>query len=155
MYVDRPKKWFLKLLSEDMYGFKTTKIVRLGPSRGFWCRSQHSKKLLALKFYLSALWETSFIIVTGTKTQHLATNVRLNLGFQLPQDDRAVFEGLITLSSWHPCRVHVILIQILKRNNPKECAMSSQSTAQCHIITATFAIKSRARHCSKHGFIAF
>jgi hypothetical protein len=46
-------------------------------------------------------------------------------------------------------------IQILKRNNPKECAISSQRTAQGHIITATLALKSRARNCSKHGFIAF
>ena len=63
--------------------------------------------------------------------------------------------GLITLSSWHPCRVHVIFIHISKRNNPKECAISNHSTAQSHIINATLAIKSRARHCSEHGFNAF
>ena len=59
------------------------------------------------------------------------------------------------LSSGHPCQVHVIFVQILKRLSPQECAIPSHSTAQSHIITATFAIKSRARRCSKHGFIAF
>ena len=59
------------------------------------------------------------------------------------------------LSSGHPCQVHVIFVQILKRNSPQECALPSHSIAQSHIITATFAGKSRARRCSKHGFIAF
>ena len=59
------------------------------------------------------------------------------------------------LSSGHPCQVHVIFVQILKRNSPQECAIPSHSTAQSHIITATFAVKSRARRCSRHGFIAF
>ena len=59
------------------------------------------------------------------------------------------------LSSGHPCQVHVIFVQILKRNSPQECALPSHSTAQSHIITSTFAIKSRARCCSKHGSIEF
>ena len=59
------------------------------------------------------------------------------------------------LSSWHPSRVLVIFIQILKRNNPKERAISSQSTAQSHIITVTLALESRARNCSKNRFITF
>ena len=91
--------------------------------------------------------------------QYLAINVRQNLGFHLPWNDRTALGGvqlgLITLSSWHPWGVHVIFSQILKKNNPKECAISCHSTALGHIITATFALKSRARHCSKHGFIAF
>ena len=58
------------------------------------------------------------------------------------------------LSSGHPCQVHVIFVQILKRNSPQECALPSHSTAQRHIITATFAVKSRARRCSKHESIA-
>ena len=78
--------------------------------------------------------------------------MRRNLGCHLPWADRTAFGrvrlGLITLSFGHPCRVHVIFIQILKRNNPKEYAIPSHSTALGHIITATFAQKSRARHCS-------
>ena len=67
--------------------------------------------------------ETSFITVTDTQMQHLATNVRQNFGFHLPWDDRTALGGvqlgLITLISWHPWGVHVIFIQNLKRNNPK------------------------------------
>ena len=59
------------------------------------------------------------------------------------------------LSSGHPCQVHVIFVLILKRNSPQECALPSNSTSQSHRITATFAVKSRARCCSKHGSIAF
>ena len=129
------------------------------PSRGLWGGSYHSRKLLALQFYLGTLWETSFITVTGTKMQYLATNVRRSLGFHLPSDDRTALgrvpQGLITLSSWHPCRVHVIFIHISKRNKPKECAISSHSTAQSQIITATLAIKSRARHCSNMDLLHF
>ena len=44
-------------------------------------------------------------------------------------------------------------IQILKRNNSKWYVIPSHSHS--NIITAIFTIKSRARHCSKHGFIAF
>ena len=99
---------------------------------------------------------TSFITVTDTQ---MTTNVRWNFGFHLPQDDRTalgrVQVGLITLSSWHPCRVHVIFVNISMRNKPKECAISSHSIGHSQKITATLAIKSRARHCSKHGFIAF
>ena len=66
-------------------------------------------------------------------------------GFSLVLDDYTALGGaqiaLIILSSWHSCRVHVIFIQILKRNNPKESAISSQSTAQSHIITANLALK--------------
>ena len=51
---------------------------------------------------------TSFITVTDTQ---MTTNVRWNFGFHLPRDDRTALGrvqlGLITLSSWHPCRVHV------------------------------------------------
>ena len=67
--------------------------------------------------------ETSFITLTGTKIQYFATNVRWNLGFHLPSNDRAALGGvplgLITLSSWHPCRVHVILIQIYREIRQK------------------------------------
>ena len=91
--------------------------------------------------------------------QYLATNVRQNLGFHLPWNDRTALGGvqlgMITLSSWHPSRVHVIFIQIIKRNNPKECAISSQSTAQSHIYTAALALNSRARYRLKHRFLAF
>ena len=38
--------------------------------------------------------ETSFITVTGTQMQYLATNVRQNLGFHHPPDDRDAFEGV-------------------------------------------------------------
>ena len=121
--------------------------------------SYHSRKLLALQFYLWTLLKTSFITVIDTRMQYLTANVRRNLGFHLLSDDPTALGGvplgLITLSSWHPCRVHVIFIHISKRKKPKECAISSHSTAQSQIITATLAIKSRARHCSKHGFIAF
>ena len=92
---------------------------------------------------------TGFITVTDTQ---MTTNVRQNFGFHLLRDDRTALGGvqlgLITLSSWHPLGVHVIFFQILKKNNPKECAISCHSTALGHIITATFALKSRARHCS-------
>ena len=90
---------------------------------------------------------------------YLATNVRRNLGYHLPWSDHTALGGvqlgLITLSFGHPCRVHVIFIQILKSNDLQECAISSQSTPHSHIITATLALKSRARYCLKHGFIAF
>ena len=111
------------------------------PSRGLWGGSYHSRKLLALQFYLGTLWETSFITVTGTKMQYLATNVRRSLGFHLPSDDRTALgrvpQGLITLSSWHPCRVYVIFIHISKRNNPKRmCYIQSlccpEPHNQCH-----------------------
>ena len=43
--------------------------------------------------------------------QYLATNVRQNLGFHLPWNDRTALGGvqlgLITLSSWQPWGVHV------------------------------------------------
>ena len=38
--------------------------------------------------------ETSLITVTDTQMQYLATNVRQNLGFHHPPDDRAAFEGV-------------------------------------------------------------
>ena len=80
--------------------------------------------------------KTSFITVTDTQMHYLATNVRRNLGCHLPWSDHTALGGLqlglITLSFGHPCRVHVIFIQILKRNNPKDCAISSQSTAHSH-----------------------
>ena len=100
-----------------------------------------------------------FFTKTDTRMQYLAMNVRHNLGFHQSRDD-CTARGkaqlrLIILSSWHPCRVHVIFIHISRRNKPKECAISSQFTAQSYMITATLALKSRARHCSKHGFIAF
>ena len=89
----------------------------------------------------------------------MTTNVRWNFGFHLPRDDRTVLGkvqlGLITSSSWHPWGVQVIFFQILKKNNPKECAIFCNSTAKGHMITATFALKSRARHCLEHRFIAF
>ena len=90
-----------------------------------------------------------FITVTDTQ---MTTNVRQNFGFHFPQDDRTALGwvqlGLITLSYWHPLGVQVIFFQILKNNIPKECAISYPSTALGHIITATFALKSRARQCS-------
>ena len=50
--------------------------------------------------------------------QFMATNDWQNLGFHLPWDDRTALGrvqlGLIKLSSWHPCRVHVIFVQIFK-----------------------------------------
>ena len=61
-------------------------------------------------------------------------------------------------SSWLgvcPCMGSPRRFQSLKRNIPKKFALPSHSAAQMHIITATFAIKSRARHRSKQGFIAF
>ena len=61
-------------------------------------------------------------------------------------------------SSWLgvcPCKGSPRRIKIFKRNNPKEFVIPSHSAAHSHIITATIAIKSSARHCSKHGFIAF
>ena len=39
-------------------------------------------------------------------------------------------------------------IEIFKRNNPKQFVIPSHSAAHSNIITAIFAIKSRARHCS-------
>ena len=39
-------------------------------------------------------------------------------------------------------------IQILKRNNPKQFVIPSHSAAHSNIISAIFAIKSRAIHCS-------
>ena len=46
--------------------------------------------------------ETSFITVTDTQIQYLATNVGRNFGFHLPWDDSTVLGGvqlgLITLS---------------------------------------------------------
>ena len=62
-------------------------------------------------------------------------------------------------SSWlgvcRPCKGSPRRIKIFKRNNPKQFVIPSHSAAHSHIITAVFTIKSRARHCSKHGFIAF
>ena len=73
--------------------------------------SYHSRKLLALQFYLWTLLKTSFITVIDTRMQYLTANVRRNLGFHLLSDDPTALGGvplgLITLSSWHPCRVHV------------------------------------------------
>ena len=55
--------------------------------------------------------------------QYLAMNVRQNLGFHQYLDDCIALSeaqlGLITLSSWHPCRVHVILIQIYREIRQK------------------------------------
>ena len=71
--------------------------------------------------------ETSFITVTDTQMQYLATNVRQNLGFHHPLDDRAAFEGVWlipkTRSSLHSWGKMVIFFHILKRNIWKVCAL--------------------------------
>ena len=54
-----------------------------------------------------------------------------------------------------PCKDSRRKIQSFKRHNPKEFAIPSHGADHSHIITATFAVKSRARHRLKHGFIAF
>ena len=62
--------------------------------------------------------------------------------FTSPGMIRLPWRRVWLLSSGHHCQVHVIFFQILKRTDLKECALPGQSTAQSHIITATFAIKS-------------
>ena len=140
-----------------MRGMTYTFLVEWRPIQWtFWCFFSY----FDLRNSISPL-DTHFIskLPKCVKIRKDGLKVPKNGIFHIPWDDRTALGGVqlgpITLSFGHPCRVHVIFIKILKRNNPKECAMSNQSTAQSHIITATFAKKSRARHCSKHGFIAF
>ena len=63
----------------------------------------------------------------GDRTD-LAMNVRQNFGFHQSRDDCTALSeaqlGLITLSSWHPCRVHVILIQIYREIRQKNVLYS-------------------------------
>ena len=78
--------------------------------------------------------ETSFITVTGTQMQYLATNVRQNLGFHHPPDDRDAFEGVWlrpkTMSSSHIMGKMVISFHILKRNIWKICALPPKFSAE-------------------------
>ena len=57
-----------------------------------------------------------FFTVTDNKMRYLAMNVRQNLGFHQSLDDCIALGGtqlgLITLSSWHSCRVHVFLSKL-------------------------------------------
>ena len=71
--------------------------------------------------------ETSFITVTGTQMQYLATNVRQDLGVHHPLDIRAAFEGvwliLMTWSSMLSYGKKSMFFHILKRNISKVCSI--------------------------------
>ena len=78
--------------------------------------------------------ETSLITVTDKQMLYLATNVRQNLGFHHPVDDRAAFEGVWlrpkTRSSSHFLGEMVIFFHILKRNIWKVCALPPKFSAE-------------------------
>ena len=71
--------------------------------------------------------ETSFITVTGTQMQYMATNVRQDLGVHHPSDIRAAFERvwliLMTWSSMLSYGKKSMFFHILKRNISKVCSI--------------------------------
>ena len=80
------------------------------------------------------MFETSFITVTGTQMQYMATNVRQDLGVHHPSDIRAAFERvwliLMTWSSMLSYGKKSMFFHILKRNISKNKAIPPKFSAE-------------------------
>ena len=100
--------------------------------------------------------ETSFITVTGTQMQYLATNVRQNLGFHHPPDDRDAFEGVWLIpkarSSLHSWEKKVIFSHILKRNIWKVCALPPKFSAEWRPSKWHKRVKKSSKEATKLAF---
>ena len=100
--------------------------------------------------------ETSFITVTGTQMQYLATNVRQNLGFHHPPDDRDGFEGVRLIpkarSSLHSWEKKVVFSHILKRNIWKVCALPPKFSAEWRPSKWHKRVKKSSKEATKLAF---
>ena len=100
--------------------------------------------------------ETSFISVTDTQMQYLATNVRQNLGFHHPPDDRDAFEGVWLIpkarSSLHSWEKKVIFFHILKRNIWKVCALPPKFSAEWRPSKWHKRVKKSSKEATKLAF---
>ena len=102
------------------------------------------------------MWETSFISVTDTQMQYLATNVRQNLGFHHPPDDRDGFEGVRLIpkarSSLHSWEKKVVFSHILKRNIWKVCALPPKFSAEWRPSKWHKRVKKSSKEATKLAF---
>ena len=100
--------------------------------------------------------ETSFITVTGTQMQYLATNFRQDLGFHHPPDDRDAFEGVWLIqktgSSLHFWGKMVIFFHILKRNIWKVCALPPKFSAEWRPSKWQKRVKKSSKEATKLAF---
>ena len=100
--------------------------------------------------------ETSFITVIGTQMQYLATNVRQNLGFHHPPDDRDAFEGVRLIpkarSSLHSWEKKVVFSHILKRNIWKVCALPPKFSAEWRPSKWHKRVKKSSKEATKLAF---
>ena len=99
---------------------------------------------------------TSLITVTDKQMLYLATNVRQNLGFHHPVDDRAAFEGVWlrpkTRSSSHFLGKMVIFFHILKRNIWKVCALPPKFSAEWRPSKWQKRVKKSSKEATKLAF---
>ena len=100
--------------------------------------------------------ETSLITVTDKQMLYLATNVRQNLGFHHPVDDRAAFEGVWlrpkTRSSSHFLGKMVIFFHILKRNIWKVCALPPKFSVESRPSKWQKRVKKSSKEATKLAF---
>ena len=106
------------------------------------------KNLWKMKIWIekSVIWNFQTLQNLVKTTLNLLKNLN-SMNFWLFHGLKPIqnnFKPIITRKIWVLC-VHY---------EQKRGLLNSKSAAQSHIITATFAIKSRARHCWKHRFIA-
>ena len=137
-----------------------------GHTPSHWC-----SKLTVERLHLNRNW-----LLTGLFSSNPAVQTQLSVSlkkFGVPK--------YLPQCNWHGAQAHTWAVSYLwnmngalqsfsticialgvcpqknpeKRNKPKWFFIPSHSAAHSHIITATFAIKSRSRHCSKQIFFAF